>query len=447
MSTLGKLLRKFTGGNIFKGDSGIWMVYFFLCMISLVEVYSASSRLTFKGGEHWDPMISQAEFLLLGLFIILVVLRIGCRWFMILPFALLPASIIVLMCTSLFGMGSELNGTHRWIQMGAFSFQPSEMAKASLIIYTALILAKTQAEKIKIVNGTKVKTIGAFKYKRPLAFWLIAIPTAIICGLIFMDNISTSLMLGFVIFVMMCVGHVPKEYLFKSLGAILVLAAVVGSIAMVMPDEALNSNSMTKRLTTVKHRMKRMTGDDAEDASKQVMKSDKQKMLDDKNSQKTYAFIAIANSNVIGRGPGNSIQRDFLQHAESDFIYAIIIEELGIFGMLFVPFLYFVLLIRCVRIAQRCDMFFPAFLVIGCALMIVLQAFVNMAVAVVPHLVTGQPLPLISKGGTSIVFTSIYFGMILSVSRYVKKKEEKAPMVEAVPNGETSEYYNDKGLV
>lgn len=447
MSTIGKLLRKITYGNIFKGDNGIWMVYFFLCMISLVEVYSASSRLTFKGGEHWDPMISQAEFLLFGLSVILVTIHIGCRWFMTFPFILLPASIVMLMCTSVFGMGSELNGTHRWIQIGSFSFQPSELAKASLIIYTALILAKTQAEKIKLVNGTKVKTIGAFKYKNSLAYWLIAVPTIIICGLIFMDNISTSVMLGFVIFVMMCVGHVPKRYLFKSLGAIAILVAVIGSIAMVMPDEALNSNSMTKRLTTVKHRMNRMTGRDTVDDSKRVMKSDKQKMLDDKNSQKTYAFIAIANSNVIGRGPGNSIQRDFLQHAESDFIYAIIIEELGIFGMLFVPFLYFVLLIRCVRIAQRCDKFFPAFLVIGCALMIVLQAFVNMAVAVVPHLVTGQPLPLISKGGTSIMFTSFYFGMILSVSRYVKKKEENAPMVEAATNGETSEYYNDKGLV
>lgn len=447
MSTFGNIIHKITGGRIFKGDNGVWMVFFFLCMISLVEVYSASSRLIFKGGEHWEPMINQAGFLLMGLFIILIVLRIGCRWFMLFPFLLVPLSIVLLMCTSLFGMGSELNGTHRWIQLGHFSFQPSEVAKASLIMYTALILAKTQAEKIEVVKGTKVKKVGAFKYKKSLAYWLIAIPTLIICGLIFMDNISTSLMLGFVIFVMMCVGHVPKEYLWKTVGGLVVFVAVIGTIVMIMPDEALNSNNATKRLTTVKHRVIRMIGNDAKEGERQVMKSDKMKMLDDKNSQKTYAFIAIANSNVIGRGPGNSIQRDFLQHAESDFIYAIIIEELGIFGMLFVPFLYFVLLIRCVRIAQRCTTFFPAFLVIGCALMIVLQAFVNMAVAVVPHIVTGQPLPLISKGGTSIVFTSIYFGMILSVSRYAKKKEEKAPMVEAVPNGETSEYYNDKGLV
>ena len=175
-------------------------------------------------------------------------------------------------------------------------------------------------------------------------------------------------------------------------------------------------------------------------------KVDAKKFLNDENSQKTYAFIAIANSNLIGLGPGNSIQRDFLQHAESDFIYAIIIEELGIFGAVFVAFLYLALLIRVGRIAMRCPTFFPAFLVLGFGIMIVLQAFVNMSVAVFPGVVTGQPLPLISKGGTSILITSFYIGVILSVSRYVKKKEQKAPLVEAVPDGETSEYYTDGAM-
>lgn len=446
MSTLWKITSKILGGSLFKGDMGVWMVYFFLCMISLVEVYSASSRLTFSGGAHWGPMVSQAGFLLFGLLIIIIVLRMGCRWFMLFPFLMLPLSIVLLFITSVLGFGSELNGTHRWIHLGPISFQPSEIAKVSLIMYTAMILAKTQAEKVVIVKGMKCKKVGAFKGKESMPFWLIIIPTFVICGLIFMDNVSTSLMLGLVIFIMMCIGHIPKGYLLKTVGLLIALGGLMTSLALVMPDEALNSNSMTKRLTTVKHRAYRMAGKETEEASKRVMKTEKQKKLDDKNSQKTYAFIAIANSNVIGRGPGNSIQRDFLQHAESDFIYAIIIEELGLFGIFFVPFLYFVLLIRCVRIAQRCTSFFPAFLMLGACIMIVLQAFVNMSVAVFPGLVTGQPLPLISKGGSSIIVTSFYFGMILSVSRYAQKKEQNAQMVEAVPDGETSEYYNDKGL-
>ena len=185
--------------------------------------------------------------------------------------------------------------------------------------------------------------------------------------------------------------------------------------------------------------------EDKSDLTK-ASKTATQVLLDDENSQETYAAIAIANSDVIGLGPGNSIQRDFLQHAESDFIYAIIIEELGIGGALFVAFLYLALLIRVGRIAQKCTSFFPAYLVLGFGIMMVLQAFVNMSVAVGIVPVTGQTLPLISKGGTSILITSFYIGVILSVSRYAEKKEMKAPLVEAAPNGETSEYYTDGAM-
>ena len=214
---------------------------------------------------------------------------------------------------------------------------------------------------------------------------------------------------------------------------------------MVVPDEDLKEVQVLKRVVTVKHRILRMVGDDTAAPDKAV-KTEAQQMLADENSQKSYAFIAIANSNVIGRGPGNSVQRDFLQHAESDFIYAIIIEELGIGGAIFVAFLYLALLMRVAWIAQRCTTFFPAFLVLGLGMMITLQALVNMSVAVFPGVVTGQPLPFISKGGTSIILTSFYIGMILSVSRYAQKKQKKAVPVEAVPNGETSEYFTDGAM-
>lgn len=442
---MGRFLDFLSAGNLFKGDKGVWMIYFFLCMISLVEVYSASSRLTFDGGPHWNTVLNQAGCLLGGLLVILFVHRIPCKWFMLFPFFLLPLALILLLYTAVFGGGAEINDTHRWVKVGGFTIQPSEVAKAALIMTTAVILAKSQTEKVEIVNGTKRKIVGAFKGKRYMAFALVSCIMVVICGLIFMDNVSTALMLAFVIIVMMFIGHVPRDLMFKGVAALMAVGAVIVAVSMVVPDEELKEMQMLKRVVTVKHRVQRMVGH-VDDDSNKVQKSETQQMLDDENSQKSYAFIAIANSNVIGRGPGNSVQRDFLQHAESDFIFAIIIEELGILGALFVAFLYLALLMRVAWIAQRCSTFFPAYLVLGFGIMITLQAFVNMSVAVFPGVVTGQPLPFISKGGTSILITSFYIGVILSVSRYAQKKQKKAPLVEAVPNGETSEYYSDGAM-
>lgn len=443
---MGTFVQDLFGGKLFKGDKGVWMIYFFLCMISLVEVYSASSRLTFEGGHHWGPMVSQAGFLLVGMVIILFVHRIPCKWFMLFPFILLPVAIMLLLYTAVLGGGSNINETHRWVSIGSISFQPSEIAKAALLMTAAVVLAKTQTEKEEIIKGRRRKVVGAIKGKRYLAFAIIGGATLLICGLIFLDNVSTALMLFFVVVVMMFVGQVPKDLMLKGLLSIAALGAFVVMIAMVVPDETLEEIPGFKRVVTVKHRIHRMMGTGAEDNGQKAKKTDTQILLDDKNSQTTYAFIAVANSNVIGLGPGNSIQRDFLQHAESDFIYAIIVEELGIGGALFVAFLYLALLIRVGRIAQKCPSFFPAYLVLGFGIMMVLQAFVNMSVAVGLVPVTGQTLPLISKGGTSILITSFYIGVILSVSRYAEKKEQKAPLVEAVPNGETSEYYTDGAM-
>jgi cell division protein FtsW len=143
------------------------------------------------------------------------------------------------------------------------------------------------------------------------------------------------------------------------------------------------------------------------------------------NAQVAHANMAVANSNIIGRGPGNSVERDFLSHAESDFIFSIVVEELGIIGAFFVIFLYVTLLIRVGRIAQKCQRFFPAFLVIGIGMMMVLQAVVNMGVAVDLFPVTGQPLPFVSMGGTSILFTGCALGIILSVSKELDKTKER----------------------
>lgn len=441
---MGKFVSRILGGDLFKGDRGVWMIYFFLCMISLVEVYSASSRLTFEGGHHWGPMVSQAGFLLLGLIIILFVHRIPCKWFMLFPFVLLPVAVMLLLMAVL--GGGEINGTNRWLSIGSISFQPSEVAKAALLMTTAVVLAKTQTEREDYVRGKKRKVVGAIKGKRYLAFAIVGGAALLVCGLIVMDNVSTALMLFAVVVVMMFVGQVPNDLMFKGLAVVFALGAIFVLTAIAVPETTWNNIPGCKRVVTVKHRIERKLHiNDAKDPKK-ANKTDTQVLLDDENSQSTYASIAIANSDVIGLGPGNSIQRDFLQHAESDFIYAIIVEELGIGGAIFVAFLYLALLIRVGRIAQKCTSFFPAYLVLSFGIMMVLQAFVNMSVAVGLAPVTGQTLPLISKGGTSILITSFYIGVILSVSRYAEKKEQNAPLVEAVPNGETSEYYTDGAM-
>jgi cell division protein FtsW len=166
------------------------------------------------------------------------------------------------------------------------------------------------------------------------------------------------------------------------------------------------------------------------------------------NLQRAHGNIAIASSNILGKGPGNSEERDFLPQAYSDFIYAIIIEELGLLGGALVVFLYVVLLVRAGRIASHCERNFPAFLVMGLSLLISLQAMINMMVAVGILPVTGQPLPLISRGGTSVFVNCAYIGMILSVSRYAKKKKElkdgKEPLEED-PDA-TDEYYNEENM-
>lgn len=441
---MGKFVNALFGGSLFKGDKGVWMIYFFLCMISLVEVYSASSRLTFEGGHHWAPMASQAGFLLFGFLIILFVHRIPCKWFMLLPFVLLPVAILLLLMAVL--GGGEINGTNRWLSIGSVSFQPSEVAKAALLMTAAMVLAKTQAEREEYVRGKRRKVVGAIKGKRYLAFAIVGGAALLICGLIILDNVSTALMLFTVVIVMMFIGQVPNDLMFKGLAVIIGVGAFFVLMVMAVPEDTWNSLPGCKRVVTVKHRIERKFNIGDGKDRKKTGKSEMDILLNDENSQTTYASIAIANSDVIGLGPGNSIQRDFLQHAESDFIYAIIVEEMGVMGAFFVAFLYLALLIRVGRIAQKCTSFFPAYLVLGFGIMMVMQAFVNMSVAVGLVPVTGQTLPLISKGGTSILITSFYIGVILSVSRYAEKKEMKAPLVEAVPEGETSEYYTDGAM-
>ena len=407
-----------TLGNIFKGDKVIWMVFFFLCIISIVEVYSASAGLTYKGGHYWAPIVKHTGILLVGVFAMVVTLNIKCKYFKIVTPFLLLLSIIALVTVLI--AGQSTNGAQRWISIIGIQFQPSEIAKGTMVLATAQILSAMQTEQGADKN--------AFKY--------ILIVSGCIVPFIMVENLSTAMLLCLVIFLMMMIGRVPGKILGKVLGIVTLLIVTVFALVMFVGQdrEKINaqgqqvvqvSNTAEKEETTmftkVFHRFDTWKARiDRFIDGKEIAPED----FDlDKDGQIGHANIAIVSSNVIGKGPGNSVERDFLSQAFSDFIYAIIIEEMGIIGGVFVAMLYIILLFRTGQIANRCENNFPAFLAMGLALLLVTQALFNMCVAVGLAPVTGQPLPLVSKGGTSTIINCVYIGAILSVSRSAKKKQ------------------------
>lgn len=407
-----------TLGNIFKGDKVIWMVFFFLCIISIVEVYSASAGLTYKGGHYWAPIVKHTGILLIGVFAMVVTLNIKCKYFKIVTPFLLVISIIALVTVLI--AGQSTNGAQRWISIIGIQFQPSEIAKGTMVLATAQILSAMQTEQGADKN--------AFKY--------ILIVSGCIVPFIMVENLSTAMLLCLVIFLMMMIGRVPGKILGKVLGIVTLLIVTVFALVMLVGQdrEKINtqgqqvvqvSNTAEKEETTmftkVFHRFDTWKARiDRFIDGKEIAPED----FDlDKDGQIGHANIAIVSSNVIGKGPGNSVERDFLSQAFSDFIYAIIIEEMGIIGGVFVAMLYIILLFRTGQIANRCENNFPAFLAMGLALLLVTQALFNMCVAVGLAPVTGQPLPLVSKGGTSTIINCVYIGAILSVSRSAKKKQ------------------------
>ena len=414
-----------TIGNIFKGDKVIWIVFFMLCMISLVEVFSASSNLTYKSNNFILPIMKHAIMLAVGGFIAVVITNIPCRYFKLATPFLILISFVTLLWV-LFA-GESINGANRVIELAGQTFQPSEIAKGTIILSEAQILSAMQTER-----GADRQ---AFKF-----ILFISLPMIFLIGL---ENLSTALLLFASMFLLMFIGRVPWIQLGKLAGTCLGLALIgILLIEIVGDDTKVEDPKLTKveevakpkkersfieklfhRADTWKARINKFTDD------KEVAPQDYDL---DKDAQVAHANIAIVSSNVIGKGPGNSVERDFLAQAFSDFIFAIIIEEMGLFGATLVVFLYIVLLFRTARIANRCDNNFPAFLCMGLALMLVLQASANMLVAVGIVPVTGQPLPLISKGGTSTIINCAYIGAILSVSRTAKKKQ--AFVTEKVEN-------------
>ena len=388
--------------NIFKGDKVIWIIFICLCLISIIEVFSAASTLTYKSGDHWGPITQHSIILMVGAVVVVFLHNVPYKWFQVFPVFLYPISLVLLAFVTLMGIitGDRVNGAARWMTFMGLQFQPSELAKMAVIIAVSFILSKRQDE-----EGANPK---AFKY--------IMILTGLVLILIAPENLSTAMLLFGVVFMMMFIGRVAAKKLLLLAGGLILIGALGVGTVVAIPAKTLHSTPGLHRLETWQNRIKGFFDKDEVPAAKFDI---------DKDAQIAHARIAIATSHVVGKGPGNSIQRDFLSQAFSDFIFAIVIEEMGLIGGIFVVFLYLWLLMRAGRIAQKCERTFPAFLVMSIALLLVSQAILNMMVAVGLFPVTGQPLPLVSKGGTSTLINCAYIGMILSVSRYTAHLEEQ----------------------
>ncbi len=364
-------------GKYLKGDKIIWIAIFLLSIFSLLAVYSSTGTLAFtREGYTTKHIMKHAILLLAGLGIIYFVHRIPYRYFFGLSQIFLYVTVPLLLVTLLLGV--TLNEADRWLRIPVIglTFQTSDLAKIALIMYIARTLSQKQ-DKIRDFKTGFVPMI---------------IPIIVVCLLILPANFSTAAILFATCMMLLFIGRVKVRYLLALMGVGIVAVALFISIALAIGKEG--------RIQTWKTRVESYMSGDSED-----------------NYQAVQAKIAIATGGIKGKGPGNSTQRYFLPHPYSDFIYAIVAEEYGLLGAIILLFMYLYLLYRAGVIVRKSERTFPAFLSVGLTLMIVFQAMINMAVAVNLLPVTGQTLPLVSMGGSSLLFTSTSLGIILSVSR------------------------------
>lgn len=397
--------------KLLKGDTTIWIVFITLCLFSVIELYSASSTLAFKAANHTAPMLQHVTFLAFGALLAYFVHLIPYKYIRMLAYPGLILSFFLLIYVLL--RGESANEANRWIRVFGIQFQPSEVAKLSLVIVIADFVSRIRA------NPSQEK-----KY----FIWILGV-AGLIIGLILLENFSTAAILGLVVFSMMFMSQLSWKKLAGILGFIVVVLLVGYLLVKTIPKEKM-PGAFDRAYTWVA-RIERSANET--DESKYE--------INDENLQVQHGRIAVARGGFFGVFPGNSVERDYLPHAYDDFIYAIVVEEMGLAGGIFVMFLYLVLLFRTGQIATVCKSTFPAMLVTGLGLLITLQATVNMFVGSGFGLVTGQPLPLISRGGTSILVTCIYFGIILGVIREIKSENEKIylknePEVDHIPEND-----------
>ena len=418
--------------KILKGDKVIWIVTLLLGIISLIVVYSATSALAVSkySGSTGTVLMKHLGMLLFGFLMMFGASKINYKHYAKIAWLLMIPCLALLLYTLAFGR--NINDASRSINVGGFSFQPSEMAKIILITYLARQL---------VMMGDTKYNIKDFLIK-------LALPILATAGLIFSENLSTAMILVFVCMVLLFIGRVKILHMAAlvglcviGMGFYLIFDIVKTNIdnkhsrqkaeeTMVISAKTGEFKEKQNRIQTWSNRLKSM-GEDKGEIDR----------FDDKHMQRTYADIAVASGSVFGKGPGKSEQRNFLPHPYSDFIYAIIIEEYGIVGGIVVLLLYIILFTRVIRIVSKRPLTFGSLMAFGLGFLIMIQAMVNMGVSIGLLPVTGQPLPFVSMGGTSLMATGIILGMILSVTCSMEEEQEmsKEQEIQAITEATQNE--------
>ncbi len=379
--------------STFRGDKYIWLIVVVLSLLGIAAVYSATGSLAFarrQGNTEFD-LLRHTGFVFIGFGLLYASHLLNYKYFSRISQLLIVVSIGLLVLT--LAIGSNINNATRVLPIPGLgvTFQTSDMAKLALFMYIARFLNKHWDE------------ITSWK-----SFVSIMVVIIIVVLLIAPENLSTALVIFTTSIMLLFIGRMNLKYIFSLIGAGSILLVILGLILYSLPTD---SPSLSKtRIPTWKGRLESFFDKENEGSYQSVQSK-----------------IAVASGGVFGKGPGNSTQRNYLPHPYSDFIYAIIIEEYGLFGGITVLFLYLFLIFRCLQLVIRSKEPFGAYLALGLGFSMSFQALINMGVAVGILPVTGLTLPLVSMGGTSIVFTSIAFGVILSVSRSVEE-ENKAPL-------------------
>src|ERR1700754_3266206 len=391
-----------------RGDKVIWTAVVLLAVVSLLVVYSSTGLLAYKmyKGDTEIYLFKQFAFILVGVMIIYFAHQVNYTVYSKVARILFIVSIPLLLYTLFFGV--KLNEGSRWIRLPIINltFQTSDLAKLALFMYLGRLLSKKQ------------DVIKDFR----TGFLPVIAPVVIVCLLIAPANLSTALLIGATSVMLLFIGRGSAKHLLLTIAMAAIPVAILIGAAMIRhkangglteKPKTEGRSRLTVRVDTWISRVETFVYGGKEDNG-------------DNNYQTNQAKIAIAKGGILGLGPGNSQQRNFLPHPYSDFIFAIIIEEYGMAGGVFIVFIYLVFLLRSIRIFRRCPFAFGAFLALGLSFTLVIQALANMAVNVNLFPVTGVTLPLVSMGGSSFLFTCLAIGIILSVARNAEASEGKA---------------------
>ncbi len=397
------------------GDKYIWGIVILLAMISVLVVYSATGSLAYKmnRGNNEIYLFKQVSFTLIGLVAIYFMHRVNYTFYSRFATVLFYLSIPLLLYTLFFG--AKINDGSRWIKLPIINMtiQSSDVAKLALFMYVSRLMSKKQ------------EVIKDFRK----GFLPVLLPVLVICGLIMPANLSNALLTGATCLLLMFIGRVSLKHILLTIGIALIPIAFIVSIAVITYD---GKKETAKPATAEKIKSVGRVGTWVKRVQDFIYAG-----VEETPYQVQQAKIAIANGGILmGRGPGNSEQRNFLPQAYNDFIYSIIIEEYGLLGGAFIIFIYLLFLFRCIRIFRKCPYAFGAFLALALSFTLVIQAIANMAVNVNIVPVTGVTLPLVSMGGSSFLFTCASIGIILSVARNVEQLEGKEEMInkESIAN-------------